>query len=159
MKIDKLVYNAAAHFAASEIYPDGVLDAIAAPGEPGFCALCWAIAQLSTQAELIRRDLGHDPRPLLTPEQVKLRMKPSEIVPFKMAVYEAIMRGLNSADDDDEIDEVLAELQKKKGQRLTEAQYLAMATAAGFSRRDAMLTEISVVCEVLERRFSKSKGV
>lgn len=31
-----------------------------------FDALCWAVAELSTQAKLYNRNLGHEPRPLLT---------------------------------------------------------------------------------------------
>ena len=51
------VYNAQAYFDAKKKYPDGLLNAIQADD---FDALCWALEELSTQGELIRRDMGHD---------------------------------------------------------------------------------------------------
>ena len=113
MNFTNLVYNAAAHFAAQERYPEGLSEALSAPGGKGFEALCWAVGELSTQGELIRRDMGHDKKEPLTAEYVRLHLKPSELLAAKSAVIEAMIRGLNSGDEDEEVDEVLAELQKK----------------------------------------------
>ena len=38
------VYNAAAHFAAMEKYPEGLWAELVKPGKAGFDALCWALA-------------------------------------------------------------------------------------------------------------------
>ena len=82
-----LLYNAAAHFAAQEKYPDGLISAMSSTGKEGFDALCWAVVELSTQGELCRRAMGHDKAKLLTLEE----------------------------DENAEVDEVLAELEKKTG--------------------------------------------
>lgn len=113
MNIPKLTYNAAAHYAGEEKYPDGLATAIVQTGTAGFEALCWALSELSTQTELIRRDLGYDKRPILPPEYFARTLKLPDVVMAKGEVIKAITRGLNAGDDTDEVDEVLLELQKK----------------------------------------------
>lgn len=113
MNIPKLTYNAAAHYAGEEQYPNGLASAIIEPGKPGFEALCWALSELSTQTELIRRDLGYDKRPILSPEYFARTLKLPDVVAAKGDVIKAISRGLNAGEEDDEVDEVLLELQKK----------------------------------------------
>ena len=105
----QFVYNAQAHFDAKKKYPDGLLNAIQADD---FDALCWALEELSTQGELIRRDMGHDRQIPLKAETVKRLLMPHQIVDAKNLIYEAIVRGM-SKDENEEIDEVLAENQKK----------------------------------------------
>lgn len=113
MNIPKLTYNAAAHYAGQEKYPAGLANAIIETGRPGFDALCWALSELSTQTELIRRDLGYDKRPILPPDYFARTLKLPDVVAAKGEVIKAITRGLNAGDENDEVDEVLLELQKK----------------------------------------------
>jgi hypothetical protein len=107
------VYNAAAHFAAGEKYPEGLMSSIVKPGTEGFDALCWALEELSTQAELIRRDMGRDKETPLKAETVKRLLMPYQLEEAKKIVFNAIVKGLNPGGEDEEIDEVLMENQKK----------------------------------------------
>lgn len=109
-----LTYNAAAHFAAKEKYPGGLMQAMVEEGEQGLDALCWALEELSTQGELIRRNLGYDPKEPLQAKILKAILRPADLLSAKTQVLGAIHKGLSpSQEDEEEIDEVLAELQKK----------------------------------------------
>lgn len=107
------VYNAAAHFAAMEKYPDGLWAELVKPGKAGFDALCWALAETSTQAELVRRDMGHDKREALDEDKLRIYLKPRQINEARTIVLNAMTKGLNSGDEGEEVDEVMAEIQKK----------------------------------------------
>lgn len=109
----RLLYNAAAHFAAAERYPDGLLNEMRKPGPAGLAALCWAVAELGQQAELARRAMGYDPGPLPAESEVMATLMPKDILSARKAVLDAMTRGLGDAGDS-EVDEVLLELQKKK---------------------------------------------
>lgn len=115
MQIPKLTYNAAAHFNALDKYPDGLANAITEKGRDGFEALCWALSELSTQTELIRRDMGYDKAPIYPPTFFALHLNPVDLLQAKSEVLNAMTRGLNPGDESEEVDEVLAELQKKTG--------------------------------------------
>ncbi len=106
-------YNAAAHFAAMDKYPDGLIEAITKTGTEGFEALCWALEELSTQGELVRRDMGYDKGPIIKAEQAKTNLLPYEIMGAKQVVLDAIVRGINVPEETKVIDEVLMEIQKK----------------------------------------------
>lgn len=123
----ELVYNAAAHFAAIQKYPgnlpdaeaehpDGLADAIMRSGLPGFEATCWALELLSTQGELIRRDMGYDPGETIREAWALLHLSPFDALEAKRRIMQAVSRGLRAhGDENEEVDEVLAELQKKTG--------------------------------------------
>ena len=53
-----LTYNAAAHFAAKEKYPNGLLQELAASGEESLDALCWALEELSVKGSEYAEVLG-----------------------------------------------------------------------------------------------------
>lgn len=107
------VYNAAAHFAAMDKYPDGLWAELVKPGKAGHEALCWALAETSMQGELIRRDMGHDKRETLDEAKLRLYLKPKQINEARTIVLTAMTKGLNSTDEAEEVDEVMAEIQKK----------------------------------------------
>lgn len=109
----RLLYNAAAHFAAAEKYPEGLLAEMCKPGEEGLEALCWALSALSAQAELARRAQGYDKGEFQSPEDIRALLMPKDLIPARKAVLEAVSRGLGDGGED-EVDEVLLELQKKK---------------------------------------------
>ena len=107
-------YNAAAHFAGVEKYPDGLMLELQKPGTDGFNALCWALAEMSMQAELIRRDMGYDRREPLDENKLRALMTFKNIPKAREIVMNAIIKGLGKGTEDgEEFDEVLAELEKK----------------------------------------------
>ena len=113
LKNYKFVYNAAAYFAAAEKYPDGIMQALTLPGKQGFEALCWALEELSTQGELVRRHMGEDRASPIKAETAARMLMPHEIADAKNIVFAAIVKGVQGPTDD-EVDEVLAENLKKK---------------------------------------------
>ena len=111
----KYVYNAAAHFAAAEKYPgpEGIYAELKKGGMAAFEATCWALAEMARQGELVRRHMGETPMDVPDAEKFALELRPRQIVAAQGIVMDAIRDGLSSKDDEDEVDEVLAELQKK----------------------------------------------
>ena len=109
-----LLYNAAAHFKVLERYPDGLTTEMAQEGYDGFEAVCWAFAELAVQGELARRDMGYDKQKIPTQAHFLAQVKITEVLEIKNAILLAISKGLSSPEDEDaEIDEILAEEQKK----------------------------------------------
>ena len=89
---------------------------ITQPTQEGFEALCWAVAELATQGELLRRHMGYEPRELLTAEKVRRELAPHQVTQAISFVMAAVIHGIHEPSDaDDEVDEVLEELQKKTG--------------------------------------------
>lgn len=107
------VYNAAAHFAAMEKYPDGLFPELMKPGKSGNEALCWALAETSMQGELIRRDMGYDRGEPLAEDALRLYLKVRQINEARGIVLTAITKGLGQDDGEEEVDEVLSEIEKK----------------------------------------------
>jgi len=108
------IYNASAHFAGAEKYPDGLVPELIKPDKAGFEAACWALAEMATQGELIRRDMGHDRRDAPTAEHFRRHLMPHEYPAVRQLIFERINRGLHGdVDDGAEVDEVLEELGKK----------------------------------------------
>lgn len=109
----RLLYNAAAHMEAQEKYPEGLVGAISDSGAEGTRALAWALKELSEQAELARRMQGYDKEEMLDEKAFLTLLTPWEIVQAKTMVLEAVMHGLGGPSKQTEVDEVLAELEKK----------------------------------------------
>jgi hypothetical protein len=107
------VYNAAAHFAAMDRYPDGLVAEMGKNGSEGFNALCWALAELSMQGELVRRDMGYDKGETLNDDKLRLHLKLRDIPTARQIITDALIAGVGSSDADSEVDEVMLELQKK----------------------------------------------
>lgn len=110
----RLLYNAAAHFAAEEKFPDGLIPAITAPGTEGFRAVCWVLSELSMQAELYRRYMGYDPAEPISEAKALAILRPLDVIPARAAILDAVSRGMRNGEEG-EVDEVLLEIQKKKG--------------------------------------------
>jgi hypothetical protein len=106
------VYNAAAHFAAMEKYPEGLMQELGKNGTAGFEALCWILAELSMQGELVRRDLGYDRSEPLSIDKLRLHLKIKDIPAAKKIIMDALLAGVGE-NEGEEIDEVMAEIQKK----------------------------------------------
>lgn len=109
----KLLYNAEAHFAAAEKYPDGLMNELQKRGVESYNAMLWAFTEMAKQAELYRRYMGESPRRILTEKDLRTLMNAGQIRIASKMVLDAIIDGLGEGDGDEEIDEVLLELEKK----------------------------------------------
>lgn len=115
LKDIKLVYNAAAHFNAAEKYPEGLIEELKKPGKASFDALCWTLAEMAKQGELVRRYMGEDAKEIPSEETFKLGLKPTQLIKATEMVFTELAKGMGAGDDDDEeIDLVLCEIQKQK---------------------------------------------
>lgn len=109
-----LLYNAAAHLNAVKAYPEGLIAAMDLENEGGLKAICWAVAELSTRGELVRRMQGFDKEELWTAEEVEAVISPFQMVQAKGMVIQAILHGMSTPNSQhEEVDEVLAEIEKK----------------------------------------------
>lgn len=109
----RFTYNAMAFFNAQERYPDGLAQEVFKEGKEGLDALCWALEELSTQGDLVRRSLGYDKGEILTAEMARAQLKANDVPKAKLLVLDALKRGMGEVDEEDEVDLVLMELQKK----------------------------------------------
>lgn len=108
------LYNADAYFKAEEKYPDGFFQTLLRRDKQGFDAVCWGLAELSMQGELVRRYQGCDAEEYLTEEKVRHFLDIKEVPRAVEVLVDAITKGLSiNSKEDEEIDEVLMELQKK----------------------------------------------
>lgn len=108
------LYNADAYFKAQERFPDGFFHLLLKQDKEGFDTIVWFLGELSLQGELVRRYMGEDKRDYLTVEKAQHLLTVKEMPEALRVVVTAIMQGLEiEADEDEEIDEVLMELQKK----------------------------------------------
>lgn len=107
------VFNAAAYFNAIEKYPDGFIEPVISGGRDSFDAICWFLQELSTQGERIRRHYGMDKHEVLLEETARMLLKPTELTEARDIIVDAVVKGMSVGDDDEEVDEVLLELQKK----------------------------------------------
>lgn len=82
-----------------------------------FDALCWLLWKLSEQGELVRRWEGLDRRPIVPESYFRVNMTPFDALDARRAlsaVYEQAFRREHDEDDEEEeVDLILQELQKK----------------------------------------------
>lgn len=108
------LYNADAYFKAQEKFPDGFITILLKQDKEAFDALVWFLAEMSLQGELVRRYMGEEKKDFLTEEKVRHLMTVKEMPEALKVVVSTIQKGLEiETDENEEIDEVLAELQKK----------------------------------------------
>ncbi len=111
----ELLYNAEAHFAAAEKYPDGLIQELQKKGVESYEAMIWAFVETAKQAELYRRFMGEKPRHVITEKEARMLLTAGQLRIATKMVMDAIIDGLGEGDGDEEIDEVLMELEKKTG--------------------------------------------
>ena len=95
-----------------------LLDNMKADTREGFSIACEAAALLAEQGELVRRNFGYDPEPILD-ASTAATAAPSEIVALKLAIPAAISLGYGREvePENDEVDLGLAELDAQKKTR------------------------------------------
>lgn len=87
----------------------------AGTGRAEFSATCVLLALLAEQGELVRRYEGHDRGPILGADYFRAQLTPRDLAGAKRALgtaYDAAFRR-ETEDEDEEVDLVLLELQKK----------------------------------------------
>lgn len=94
------------------------LDIISQDDMPSFEATRWFAMQMANDAELCRREAGYDHQPMLTEQDISLRMSPLEYEELKGSVVQAIILGYKREleDGDEETDIGLEELRAKKAE-------------------------------------------
>lgn len=109
-------------------YTADILDTtkILEPTAEGWKNLCWLAALLASQGELQRRSWGHDPKPMVTVEQLRTGFMAADSLRLRQAVRDALEQGFQrdvpSPDEDKEVNLVLLERE--------EAEKKAKAAAA-----------------------------
>lgn len=114
-----LNYSVAVMFAVEDRFGSlrAALAALDKGGKEGFEVLRFLAVAMANDGELARRELGEDPRPMLTESSVSARMSPADYAALFNAVLAAINAGYNRDvpdDEDGEVDLVLQELDEKK---------------------------------------------
>lgn len=113
-----LCFNGAALFAVQEKFGDGFNagSILAGTGTEGFSSLCWLLAQLAEQGELVRRYMGYDPQDIPVPEYFEASLGPLDTLRAKKAVLDAFRLGFaREIKDKRGIDIYELEYQKKTG--------------------------------------------
>jgi hypothetical protein len=109
-----MVYNAEAHFQTLEKFGEDAYKTVLLPTREGWDAAVEIAAIALEQGELCRRAVGHDRGVIPTVLTLKAFTSLGDVVFFKNKVLEAMTAGLNrEVADDGEVDEGLAELEKK----------------------------------------------
>lgn len=82
----------------------------------GWDNCCWLLAELARWGELLRRQRGEDPRPMLTVSEVQLA-PPADMARLREVVLECISAGFRRdipKDEEEEVDLVLARLEESE---------------------------------------------
>ena len=107
-------YNADAHYKAEQLYDHNFFTILLSGTAESFNAMCWGLAETSLQGELYRRYQGLDKGEYLTEEKVRTMLTVNEVPIALDILMRAISEGMDAeTGEDEEIDEVLMELQKK----------------------------------------------
>lgn len=93
-----------------------ILEAIKPDTREGLAVACKTAALLAEQGELARRHMGYDRGPIVDAETIETTITPGEIAALKTAIPAAFTLGFGRelADENEEVDVVLLELNQKK---------------------------------------------
>ena len=77
------------------------------PSVEGWKNCCWLAALMASQGELQRRYLGHEPRKMITMEDLRLSVMPADAIRLRQAVRDAMEQGFQrDIPDQDPVEEV-----------------------------------------------------
>lgn len=77
------------------------------PSVEGWKNCCWLAALMASQGELQRRYLGHEPRKMITLEDLRLSVMPADAIRLRQAVRDAMEQGFQrDIPDQDPVEEV-----------------------------------------------------
>lgn len=97
---------------------DHAFDVLGGDDIEAFEAVRWFAVAMANDAELCRRDAGYDPQPMVSEDDISLRIQPLEFAQLRDAVIDAITLGYKRelVNEDEEVDVGLEELRSKKTQ-------------------------------------------
>lgn len=112
-----LCLNGSALFSCYDHLGTDFIEKISGSTKDSFDDTCWMLATLATQGEVVRRWEGLDKGPLLSSQQAAALLMPQDVVRAREAIVAAYDLAFQreAAQDDEEIDLGLLELQKKTG--------------------------------------------
>ena len=91
-----LCLNGAALYDIYEKYgmEEPILSHIQGAEKESFQAVCWMLAKLAEQGELVRRYQGHDKGPMGTEHRFRATLAPRDVIRAKGAIEETVQQGL-----------------------------------------------------------------
>ena len=105
-----------------------LLDHIQGNSKEAFANTCWFLWKLAEQGELVRRWMGHRPRPILQERQLRALLGAMDVPRAKEAIGEAARLGFAMETPQERKDSIDLGLQQLKSQdgsdKVTMAQYL-----------------------------------
>lgn len=125
-------------------YTSDILGAtkILEPTGEGWKNLCWLAALMAAQGELQRRSWGHDPRPMVTVEQLRNGFMAADHLRLREAVQAALAQGFErdvpSVDADQEVNLVL--LEREEAEKKAKAA-AASALSSWLQRLSAFISD------------------
>lgn len=106
-----------------------LLDHIQGNSKEAFENTCWFLWKLAEQGELVRRWMGHRPRPIIQERQMRALLGPMDVPRAKEAIGEAARLGFameTPVERPERIDLGLQKLKEQDGSdKVTMAEYLA----------------------------------
>lgn len=106
-------------------YSSDILGATKAlePSVEGWKNCCWLAALMASQGELQRRYLGHEPRKMITVEDLRLSVMPADANRLRQAVRDAMEQGFQrDIPDQDPVEEVnLVLLEREEAEKKSAA--------------------------------------
>ena len=132
-----------------------LIDVIDSPTVTGIENLFKTAAVMAEQGELYRRYAGHDPKKIISYEELYEIVKPDKYYEFKEAVFTAIVLGHSREIAEENIDLAAEEYARQKSERPGLSTYFAVGSALGMSQKDILFERPGMLEDVLA---IKNKG-
>ena len=105
------------------------------PSVEGWKNCCWLAALMASQGELQRRYLGHEPRKMITMEDLRLSVMPADAIRLRQAVRDAMEQGFQrDIPDQDPVEEVNLVLMEREETEKKSAAAAIYAVITSLSR-------------------------
>ena len=92
------------------------------PSVEGWKNCCWLAALMASQGELQRRYLGHEPRKMITMEDLRLSVMPADAIRLRQAVRDAMEQGFQrDIPDQDPVEVNLVLMEREEAEKKSAA--------------------------------------
>lgn len=109
----------------------------------GWKNCCWLAALMASQGELQRRYLGHEPRKMITVEDLRLSVMPADAIRLRQAVRDAMEQGFQrDIPDQDPAEEVNLVLMEREETEKKSAAAAIYAFITSLSRRRGLTSAL-----------------